>query len=107
MLSQLLQPEIKSLIDERKLSTLKEVLSDWSPADIAELIAELSENEQAVVFKHSPRNLLQIPSNTSNLICRYSLRQWGKRKLHRFRPKCHLTIVLHCLKIFQAVPPGR
>ena len=57
MLSQLLQPEIKSLIDERKLSTLKEVLSDWSPADIAELIAELSENEQAVVFRVLPQEL--------------------------------------------------
>jgi magnesium transporter len=57
MLSQLLQPEIKSLIDERKLSTLKEVLSDWSPADIAELIAELTENEQAVVFRVLPHDL--------------------------------------------------
>ncbi len=57
MLSQLLQPEIKSLINERKLSTLKEVLSDWSPADIAELIAELSENEQAVVFRVLPHDL--------------------------------------------------
>lgn len=57
MLSQLLQPEIKSLIDERKLSTLKEVLSDWSPADIAELISELSENEQAVVFRVLPHDL--------------------------------------------------
>lgn len=57
MLSQLLQPEIKALIDERKLGTLKEVLSDWSPADIAELIAELSESEQAVVFRVLPHDL--------------------------------------------------
>jgi magnesium transporter len=57
MLSQLLQPEIKSLINERKLSTLKEVLSEWSPADIAELISELTENEQAVVFRVLPYDL--------------------------------------------------
>lgn len=57
MLSQLLQPEIKSLISERKLSTLKEVLSDWSPADIAELMTELTENEQAVVFRVLPHDL--------------------------------------------------
>ena len=57
MLSQLLQPEIRSLIDERKLSTLKEVLSEWSPADIAELISELTENEQAVVFRVLPQDL--------------------------------------------------
>ncbi len=46
MLSKLLQPEIKSLIAERKLSILKEILSDWTPADIADLIVELQENEQ-------------------------------------------------------------
>lgn len=57
MLSQLLQPEIKSLINERKLSTLKEVLSDWSPADIAELMSELTENEQAVLFRVLPHDL--------------------------------------------------
>ncbi len=57
MLSQLLKPEIKSLIDERKLSTLKEVLSEWSPADLAELIAEMTENEQAVVFRVLPHDL--------------------------------------------------
>lgn len=57
MLSQLLQPEIKSLINERKLSTLKEVLSDWSPADIAELMSDLTENEQAVLFRVLPHDL--------------------------------------------------
>ncbi len=57
MLSQLLQPEIKALIDERKLSTLKEILSDWSPADIAELLSEISENEQAILFRLLPNEL--------------------------------------------------
>ncbi len=57
MLSQLLQPEIKALIDERKLSTLKEILSDWTPADIAELLSEISENEQAIVFRLLPNEL--------------------------------------------------
>lgn len=51
MLSQLLQPEIISLIEERKLSTLKELLSDWTPADIAELISQLTENDQAIIFR--------------------------------------------------------
>ncbi|OGU77615.1 MAG: magnesium transporter [Ignavibacteria bacterium RBG_16_34_14] len=57
MLSRLLQPEIKSLIDTRDLSTLKEVLSDWTPADIAELISDLPEYEQAVIFRLLPRDL--------------------------------------------------
>ncbi len=57
MLSRFLQPEIKSLLDSRDLSTLKEVLSDWTPADIAELISDLPEYEQAVIFRLLPRDL--------------------------------------------------
>lgn len=51
MLSRLLQPEIKSLIEERKLSILKEILQDWSPADIAELLIELDEKERVILFR--------------------------------------------------------
>lgn len=51
MLSKLLRPEIQSLIAERKLSILKEILSDWSPADIADLIVDLSEQEQVIIFR--------------------------------------------------------
>jgi len=51
MLSKLLQPEIESLIAERDLSTLKEVLKDWSPADLADLIFELPEHEQVIIFR--------------------------------------------------------
>jgi magnesium transporter len=58
MLSQLLQPEIRALIDERDLSTLKEILSDWTPPDIADLIANLpSENEQVIIFRLLPHDL--------------------------------------------------
>jgi len=51
MLSKLLLPEIQSLIAERRLSILKEILSDWSPADIADLIVDLSEQEQVIIFR--------------------------------------------------------
>ena len=51
MLGKLLLPEIKSLIAERKLSILKEILSDWSPADIADLIVDLSAQEQVIIFR--------------------------------------------------------
>jgi magnesium transporter len=57
MLSQLLKPEIEALIKERNLSTLKEALSDWPPNDIAELMAELEENEQAIIFRLLPHDL--------------------------------------------------
>lgn len=51
MLSRLLQPEIKSLIAERRLSILKEVLTDWGAADIAELLLDLTENERVIIFR--------------------------------------------------------
>jgi len=51
MLSKLLLPEIQSLIAERKLSILKEILTDWSPADIADLIVDLSEHERVIIFR--------------------------------------------------------
>jgi len=51
MLSKLLMPEIESLIAERKLSLLKEILSDWSPADIADLIVDLPEQDKVIVFR--------------------------------------------------------
>lgn len=51
MLSRLLQPEIKSLIEERKLSILKEILQDWTPADIAELLIDLDEKERVIIFR--------------------------------------------------------
>jgi magnesium transporter len=51
MLSKLLQPEIQSLIAERELSILKEILSDWSPADIADLIISFPAKEQVIIFR--------------------------------------------------------
>ena len=51
MLSRLLQPEIQSLIETRQLGILKEILLDWTPADIAELLVELSEKERVIIFR--------------------------------------------------------
>ena len=57
MLSKLLMPEIESLIAERKLSILKEILSDWTPADIADLIIDLPEQDKVIVFRVLPVEL--------------------------------------------------
>ncbi|MCH8325202.1 MAG: magnesium transporter, partial [Bacteroidetes bacterium] len=51
MLSQLLQPEIIELLKERKLSTLKEVLNDWDPTDLASLISQIPEKERVILFR--------------------------------------------------------
>lgn len=57
MLTQLLKPEIKSLIQEKQYSVLKDVLKEWSPADIAELIVELDESERVLIFRLLNREL--------------------------------------------------
>lgn len=51
MLSRLLQPEIQSLIEERQLGILKEILVDWTPADIAELLIDLPEKDRVIIFR--------------------------------------------------------
>src|SRR6202165_1129140 len=51
MVGKILQPEIRSLIDARNFSALRELFSDWPPADIAECITDFSEDEQVIVFR--------------------------------------------------------
>ncbi|HRI46040.1 MAG: magnesium transporter [Ignavibacteriaceae bacterium] len=57
MIGQILQPEIKDLIDKRDFTSLKEVLIDWPPADIAEVIEDLPNYEQAILFRILPKDL--------------------------------------------------
>ncbi len=57
MLGQILQPEIKDLINSRDFSSLKEVLNDWTPADIADLLSDLPNHEQAVLFRILPKDI--------------------------------------------------
>ena len=54
MLGNLIGPEIKELIEERNFSALRAAFEDWSPADVAECITELPDDEQAVVFRLLP-----------------------------------------------------
>jgi magnesium transporter len=51
MVGKILQPEIRSLIDARNFSALRELFSDWPPADIAECITDFSDDEQVIVFR--------------------------------------------------------
>ncbi|MEI9894064.1 MAG: magnesium transporter [Chthoniobacter sp.] len=51
MLGNLIGPEIKELIEERNFAALREAFTDWAPADIAECLTELPEDEQAIVFR--------------------------------------------------------
>lgn len=57
MIAPLIHPEIKELIEKREFGVLKEVFSEWSPADLAELISELPEEEQVIIFRLLPKHL--------------------------------------------------
>lgn len=57
MFGQLLLPEIIELIDMKDFKALKEIISEWHPADLAELISDLPESQQFIVFRFLPKNL--------------------------------------------------
>ncbi|NTV92925.1 MAG: magnesium transporter, partial [Chlorobiaceae bacterium] len=52
-----LLPEIRELIEQRNFSALQRLFNDWLPVDLAELISDLPENEQAVLYRLLPKNL--------------------------------------------------
>lgn len=54
MIGHLLGPEIQSLIEARNFSALREVFVDFTPADIAEIINDVPEQDRAVVFRLLP-----------------------------------------------------
>ena len=57
MLGKILIPEIKTLIDTRDFGALREVFSEWPPADVAEAILDLDENDRVIVFRVLPHTL--------------------------------------------------
>ncbi|MDH7604279.1 MAG: magnesium transporter [Melioribacter sp.] len=57
MLSMLISPEIKELIQNKQFLDLKEILIDWTPTDIADLILTLNEDERVLLFRLLPKEL--------------------------------------------------
>ncbi|HEY4271874.1 MAG TPA: magnesium transporter [Candidatus Udaeobacter sp.] len=57
MVGKLLEPEIRSLIDARNFGALREVFREWPPADVAEVIIDLPEDEQVIIFRVLPHVL--------------------------------------------------
>lgn len=57
MLGNLIGPEIKELIAARNFTALRDVFAEFSPADIAELINDLPDEDQAVIFRLLPHAL--------------------------------------------------
>src|ERR1700746_2826891 len=53
----ILEPEIRSLIDARNFGGLRELFREWPPADVADVILDLPEDEQVIIFRVLPAAL--------------------------------------------------
>ncbi|MDQ6622228.1 MAG: magnesium transporter [Verrucomicrobiota bacterium] len=57
MVGKLLLPEITQLVESRNFTALREIFSDWLPADVAEVILDMPESEQVIIFRVLPHEL--------------------------------------------------
>jgi len=57
VVGKLLEPEIRSMIEARDFAALREVFREWAPADLAEVIVDLPEDEQVIIFRVLPHDL--------------------------------------------------
>ena len=57
MVGKILEPEIRSMIDARNFGALRDVFHEWPPADVAEVILDLPEDEQVIIFRVLPHAL--------------------------------------------------
>jgi magnesium transporter len=57
MVGNLLAPEIKSLIAARDFNGLRELFKEWPPADVADVILDLPDDEQVIIFRVLPAAL--------------------------------------------------
>ncbi len=57
MVGKILEPEIRSLIDARNFAALREIFREFPPADVAEVILDMPEDEQVIIFRVLPAAL--------------------------------------------------
>ncbi len=57
MVGRILLPEIQSMIDARSFTALRELFSEMPPADVAEIILDLPEDDQVIIFRILPHTL--------------------------------------------------
>ena len=57
MVGKILIPEIKSLIEARDFTTLREIFSEFPPADLAEIIPDLPDDDPVIIFRVLPAAL--------------------------------------------------
>jgi len=57
VVGKILEPEIRSMIESRNFAALREVFHEWPPPDVAEVILDLPEDEQVIIFRVLPHDL--------------------------------------------------
>jgi magnesium transporter len=57
MVGKILIPEIKSLIETRNFAALRAMFREWPPADVAEVILDMDEDDQVIIFRVLPAAL--------------------------------------------------
>jgi magnesium transporter len=57
VVGKILEPEIRSMIDARNFGGLREVFREWPPADVAEVILDMPEDDQVIIFRVLPHAL--------------------------------------------------
>jgi len=57
MVGKILVPEIKGLIETRNFGALREMFREWPPADVAEVILDMDEDDQVIIFRILPSAL--------------------------------------------------
>src|SRR5882757_10674665 len=57
MVGKILEPEIRSMIEARNFAAVREVFREWPPADVAEVILDLPDDEQVIIFRILPHAL--------------------------------------------------
>jgi magnesium transporter len=57
MVGKILLPEIRDLIAERNFGALRDLFAEMPPADVAEVILDLPEDEQVIIFRLLPNAL--------------------------------------------------
>src|SRR3989440_1167298 len=51
MVGKILIPEIRSLIEARDFAGLRELFGEWPPADVAEVIGDMPEDDRVIIFR--------------------------------------------------------
>src|SRR6267154_5359431 len=57
MVGKILIPDIRSLIEARDFAGLRELFREWPPADVAEVIVDMPEDDRVIIFRVLPAAL--------------------------------------------------